>query len=144
MKPRAPRAATILLALALLATALPASAETDSPYSPARWAGDLLFLSGQIGTENGRLVDGGIQAETRRVLEKIEALLAKHDATMSQVVKCTVMLDDIDEWAAMNEVYVQFFDAPRPARSALGASGLALGAKVEIECIAHVPGGEKK
>lgn len=144
MKIRAPRALAVLLALALLAAAFPASAETESPYSPARWAGELLFLSGQIGTEDGELVEGGIQAETRRVLEKIEALLAEHDATMSQVVKCTAMLDDIDEWAAMNEVYVEFFDAPRPARSALGASGLALGAKVEIECIAHVPGGERK
>lgn len=111
------------------------------PFSPARWAGDLLFVSGQVGNVPGemRLVEGGIQAETRQALGHVRTVLAAHGASMDDVVKCTVMLEDISEWGAMNEVYVQAFSAPYPARSALGADGLALGARVEIECIAHVP-----
>jgi len=111
------------------------------PFSPARWAGDLLFVSGQVGNVPGemKLVDGGIQAETRQALDNVRAVLSRYGASMDDVVKCTVMLDDISEWGAMNEVYVQAFSSPFPARSALGADGLALGARLEIECIAHVP-----
>lgn len=125
----------------LTAPVAPVDAQDDLPFSPARWAGDTLYVSGNVGNRPGttELVPGGIQAETRQALENIEATLKAHGASMDDVVKCTVMLDDIAEWGALNEVYVQFFDPPRPARSAFGADGLALGARVEIECIAHVP-----
>lgn len=127
--------------LAALGAAGAARAQADLPFSPARWAGDVLFVSGQVGNRDGEMqvVEGGVQAETRQALENIQATLRDHGASMADVVKCTVMLDDISQWAAMNEVYVKFFEPPRPARSAFGADGLAIGAALEIECIAHVP-----
>lgn len=117
---------------------VPGEARQALPFSDAVQVGHLLFLSGRVGIEPGttRLVGGGIQAETRRIMEDIRATLERHGTSMDRVAKCTVFLADIGEWAAMNEVYVEFFPGPRPARSALGASGLALGARVEIECIA--------
>jgi 2-iminobutanoate/2-iminopropanoate deaminase len=112
------------------------------PFSPAVRVGDLLFLSGQVGSrmEDGRvvLVPGGIEAETRQTMENIRAVLARSGLTMEDVVKCTVMLDEMSEWPRLNEIYATYFPGPKPARSALGADGLALGARVEIECIAAV------
>jgi reactive intermediate/imine deaminase len=111
------------------------------PFSPAVRVGNLLFLSGQIGTRadaSGGVVPGGIQAETRQTMENIRAVLERVGSSMDRVVKCTVMLADMREWDAMNEVYATFFPNNKPARSALGANGLALGARVEIECIAAV------
>jgi 2-iminobutanoate/2-iminopropanoate deaminase len=106
------------------------------PFTRAVRVGDLLFLSGQIGTDgSGRLVPGGIQPETRQTLENIRAELRRNGLGMERVAKCTVFLADIAEWGRMNEVYSTFFPGPKPARSAAGASGLALGARVEIECI---------
>jgi reactive intermediate/imine deaminase len=99
----------------------------------------MLYLSGQIGTDaSGGLVPGGIEAETRRTLENIRAVLEANGSSMDRVVKCTAMLADIGEWAAMNKVYVTYFKEPFPARSAFGASGLALGARLELECWATV------
>ena len=108
------------------------------PFSEAVRAGDTLYLSGQVGIKPGtmKLVAGGIREESRQALENIRATLTTHGYAMGDVVKCTVMLADIAEWAAFNEVYQTFFTAPYPARSALGANGLALGARVEVECIA--------
>jgi 2-iminobutanoate/2-iminopropanoate deaminase len=108
------------------------------PFSDAVRVGDLLFLSGKIGTVPGKteLVPGGIAAETRQTMEHIKATLIANGSSLDRVVKCTVMLADIREWAAMNEVYAQYFPNHRPARSSFGASGLALNARVEIECIA--------
>ena len=107
------------------------------PFSEAVRVGDLLFLAGQLGTVPGKgLVEGGIQAETRQAMLNIKRVVEKYGSSMDKVVKCTVMLADIKEWAAMNEVYKTFFDERYPARSAFGASGLALDARVEIECIA--------
>jgi 2-iminobutanoate/2-iminopropanoate deaminase len=108
------------------------------PFSPAVRANGFLFLAGQLGTNaEGRVVPGGIQPETRQVLENIRALLLRSGSSMDRVVKCTVFLADMREWGAMNEVYVTFFAADRrPARTAAGASGLALDARVEIECVA--------
>ena len=112
------------------------------PFSEAVRVGDVLYLSGQLGTDStGRLVPGGIGPETRQALTNIAAVLARHGSSMDRVVKCTVMLADIGEWAAMNEVYVEFFRAHLPARSAFGTTGLALGARLELECMAALPGG---
>lgn len=114
------------------------SLERGLPFSDAVRVGDLLFLSGQIGTPPGgmQVVPGGIKAEARQTLANIQATLEANGYTLKDVVKCTVMLADISEWAAFNEVYKSVFAAPFPARSALGANGLALGARVEVECIA--------
>jgi 2-iminobutanoate/2-iminopropanoate deaminase len=101
--------------------------------------GNMLYLSGQLGTDStGHLVAGGIGPETRQALNNIAAALARHGSSLDQVVKCTVMLADISEWAAMNQVYVTFFGSHRPARSAFGTSGLALGGRLELECMALV------
>jgi len=110
------------------------------PFSPAVRVGNLVFLSGQIGTRtvDGRpvLVTGGIEAETRQALENIRAIVEESGSSMDRVVKCTVMMADMAEWPRMNAVYATFFPGPKPARSAFGTTGLALGARVEIECIA--------
>ena len=100
--------------------------------------GNTLYLSGQIGIQPGtlNLVAGGIQAEARQTLENIKTTLETHGYAMRDVVKCTVMLADIAEWATFNEVYKTYFSPPYPARSALGANGLAMGARVEVECLA--------
>jgi len=110
------------------------------PFSSAVQVGKTLYLSGQIGTDSTfRLVPGGIQAEARQTMENIRKVLERAGSSLDRVAKCTVMMADMSEWPAMNEIYVTFFPRNRPARSALGANGLALGARVEIECIATVP-----
>lgn len=107
------------------------------PFSPAVKANGFIFLSGQIGTDStGRVVAGGIQAETRQTMNNIRDVLARAGSSFDKVVKCTVFIQDMAEWPAMNEVYITYFKGPPPARSAAGSNGLALGAKVEIECIA--------
>ncbi len=110
-----------------------------NPFSPAVRVGSMLYLAGQIGTDStGQLVKGGIDAETRQTMRNIADVLAKTGSSMDRVVKCTAMLADMKEWPAMNAIYATFFPVNKPARSALGANGLALGARVEIECIAVV------
>ncbi|MGQ0650337.1 MAG: RidA family protein [Gemmatimonadaceae bacterium] len=112
------------------------------PFTPAVQVGNLLFLAGQIGTAanaQGAVVPGGIRAETRQTMLNIQDVLEKSGSSFERVVKCTVFMADMREWDTMNEVYVTFFPRNKPARSALGANGLALGARVEIECIAAVP-----
>jgi reactive intermediate/imine deaminase len=110
------------------------------PFSEVVRVGDMLYLSGQIGTDdNFELVSGGIKAETKQVMDKIRRILDENNSSLDYVVKCTVMLADMSEWAMMNEVYITYFKPDRlPARSALGVNGLARGARVEIECIAVV------
>jgi 2-iminobutanoate/2-iminopropanoate deaminase len=118
-----------------------AAARFDStrPFSAAVRAGDFLFVSGTLGTDaQGRLVPGGIQPETRQLMENIKATVEGAGATMDRLVKCTAYLVDLREWPAMNEVYVTFFPGPRPARAAVGVKELLFGARVEIECIANV------
>ncbi|NIM90714.1 MAG: RidA family protein [Candidatus Aminicenantes bacterium] len=112
----------------------------DMPFSEAVRVGDWLILSGQIGVDpaTGALPPGGIKPETKQTMENIKRTLEKYGSSMDQVVKCTVMLADISEWAAMNEVYVTYFPNHKPARSAFGTSGLAMGARLEIECWAVV------
>ena len=115
----------------------PGSENLGLPFSSAVRVGDTLYLSGNIGNIPGTmdLAEGGIAGETRQTLENIKRTLETFGSSMDRVVKCTVFLADMAEWEAMNEVYRTFFENP-PARSALGASGLALDARVEIECIA--------
>jgi len=116
------------------------SADTQLPFSEAVRVGHMLYLSGQIGIDptTSKLAEGGIAAETRQTLENIKATLEKYGSSMADVVKCTVYLADINEWAAMNKVYATYFPGNSPARSALGTSGLALGSRTEIECMATV------
>jgi len=123
---------------------LPVSADQKSlpaklPFSDGVIAGDILFMSGQLGiTPEGKLIEGGIGPETRQTMDNIKKVAEKYGASMDKMVKCTVFLADIAEWAEMNKVYITYFPGRPPARSALGASGLALNARVEIECIAHL------
>jgi len=138
-----------VLGLAVLAGCTPARPEHRDPefltpygvpkypFSPAVRVGDLLYLSGQVGTDSsGSLVAGGVEPETRQALENIRDVLARTGSSMDRVVKCTVMMADMKEWPAMNGVYATFFPTHRPARSAFGTTGLALNARLEIECIA--------
>ena len=107
------------------------------PFSSAVRVGDTLYLSGDIGVSGGKLVSGGITPEAKQTMENIKATLAHFGTGMEAIVKCQIFLADISEWQAFNEVYVTYF-APdrRPARAALGVNGLALGAKVEVDCSA--------
>ena len=115
--------------------------QNNYPFSEAVKAGDILYLSGQIGTSSendGGLVSGGIREETRQTMLNIKNTLEKYDSKMDDIIKCTCMLVDIKEWAAMSEEYIKFFPNHKPARSAFAGTGLALGARVEIECIAKI------
>lgn len=145
------RCAALLVALSLLAACAGTSAAPPSvqhytregsraPFSPAVRVGEVLYLSGQIGArEDGSLPDS-LAEQTRLAMEHVEAALALAGAGLDDVFKCTVMLDDMSQWAEFNRVYVEYFAPGRlPARSSFGADGLALGALVEIECLAHAP-----
>lgn len=108
------------------------------PFSPAVRVGGIIYLSGQIGNRIGtrELVAGGVGPETRQTLENIRTVLQAAGSSLAQVFKCTVFLADITDYSAMNEVYAGFFPGAPPARSTVAGSGLALGARVEIECMA--------
>ena len=107
------------------------------PFSDAVRVGDVLYLSGALGNVPGKLelVPGGIEAETRQTMENIARVLRAHNLSFVDVFKCTVMLADISEWAAFNGLYLSYFKPDRlPTRSAFAAAGLALNARVELEC----------
>lgn len=108
------------------------------PFSEAVIVGNTIYLSGQIGNLPGKLevVQGGIKNEARQAMENIKTVLENNGSSMDNIVKCTVMLADINEWPAFNEEYIQYFPGDKPARSAFATNGLALNARVEIECIA--------
>jgi 2-iminobutanoate/2-iminopropanoate deaminase len=114
--------------------ALPA----DLPFSSAVIVGDTIYLSGEIGRAPGgtALVDGGVGAETRQIFENYKQTLARVGADLSDIVKCTVFLDDMSKFAQMNAAYAEALPDPKPARSTFGVDGLALGAALEIECLA--------
>ncbi len=133
-QPPAPAAADLTL------QHITSEAMAGLPFSDAVRVGDMLYLSGNIGTaaNTQQLVPGGIAPETRQTMENIKAMLEANGSSLDRVIRCLVMLADMAEWPAMNEVYVTFFPGSKPARSAFGASGLALGARVEIECTATV------
>ena len=144
----APALPILLLALAAACSAAPAvrtapeyppvPAGANRPFSPLVKGSGLIFLAGQLGTDStGRLVAGGIREETRQTMVNIKNLLERNGSSMDRVLKCTVFLADMADRQAMSEVYVTFFPADkRPARTAAGANGLALNARVEIECVA--------
>lgn len=109
----------------------------NAPFSDVVETRDLLFLSGQIGMDHSTrtLVEGGIQTETLQTIKNIEAVLLHHGLELKDVIKCTVILSDINDFAAFNEVYIQYFKQ-KPARTTFAASGLAANAKIEIEVVA--------
>ncbi len=110
------------------------------PFSEAVRVGNTLYMSGHVGNYYGKLelVPGGIGPETQQTMENIKTSLNNHGADLDDIVKCTIFLADIKEWSQMNEVYKTFFTKHYPARSAVGQNELAIGARVEIECIAVV------
>jgi 2-iminobutanoate/2-iminopropanoate deaminase len=114
--------------------ALPA----DLPFSSAVVVGDAIYLAGEIGRAPGgtTVVVGGVGAETKQIFENYEATLKRLNADLSDIVKCTVFLDDMTKFAEMNAAYAEFFPGEKPARSTFGVDGLALGAALEIECLA--------
>jgi 2-iminobutanoate/2-iminopropanoate deaminase len=115
------------------------SPRPNAAFSPAVRVGNLLFVSGQVGVDTaGRLVPGGIQSEARQALNNMRAVLERYGSGLDRVAKCTVFLADIKDYADFNEIYMSYFRARKPARSAMAASGLALNARVEIECIGLV------
>jgi reactive intermediate/imine deaminase len=116
--------------------------QASLPFSKALRVGNMLYLSGELGVKPGTLmlVPGGIGPETQQTMDNIKATLEANGSDMDHVVKCFVMLADMKEWGAMNAVYRTYFNKRFPARSAMGANGLALGARVEIECMAEVAG----
>jgi len=118
----------------------PATQAADLPFSDAVRAGELLFLSGQLGVRPGEreVVPGGIEAETAQALDNIRAILERNGSGLERVVKCTAFLADMAEWPRMNAVYRRHFPNALPARSAFATAGLAFGARIELECIAAV------
>ncbi|HEY75653.1 MAG TPA: RidA family protein [Thermoflexia bacterium] len=110
------------------------------PYSQAVRVGDLIFTAGQLGIVPGTKEFAGpdIRAQTRQALENLKAILEAAGSCMRHVVKTTVFLQDIEEFARMNEVYAEFFPEDPPARSAVQVAALPLGARVEIEAVAEV------
>ncbi len=110
----------------------------DLPFSSAVVVGDTIFLAGEIGRAPGgtSVVAGGVGAETRQIFENYKATLARVGASLDDIVKCTVFLDDMSNFAEMNAAYVGFFPGEKPARSTFGVDGLAYGAALEIECVA--------
>lgn len=120
----------------------PAARAAKLPFSQAVRVGDILYLSGALGNVPGKveLVPGGIEAETRQTMENIGAVLKENGLGFADIFKCTVMLADMSKWGDFNRIYLEYFDPDRlPARSAFGANGLALGAQLELECMAHIP-----
>jgi 2-iminobutanoate/2-iminopropanoate deaminase len=114
------------------------AAKAIGPYSPALKAGNMVFLSGSIPLDpvSGQLIEGGIKEQTTRVMENIKALLAAAGADFNQVVRTTVFMVDLGEFAAMNEIYASYFSAPYPARSTVQVVKLPRDVRVEIDVIA--------
>jgi 2-iminobutanoate/2-iminopropanoate deaminase len=119
----------------------PAAQAAKLPFSQAVRVGDVLYLSGALGNIPGtrELVPGGMEAQARQTMENIRAVLEDNGLSFRDVFKCTVMLADMSRWDDFNKIYVTYFNPDRlPARSAFGTNGLALGAEVELECLAYV------
>ncbi len=139
---------TLMAAAAMLATVGAAAVEPEYfarkappgqnyPFSEAVRVGDMLYLSGEIGIgADGKLVGGGIKVEAKQVMDNIGANLARHGSSFDHVVQCTVALADIADWPVFNDIYRGYFGTHFPARMAYASAGLALGAKVEVQCSA--------
>lgn len=110
----------------------------DIPVPAAVRAGDLVYVSGCIGNEHGKLklVEGGITAEARQALGHLHAALEAAGSAVDRVIKCNIYVVDLAEFGALNEAYLELFGAHRPARATVAVSELVLGARVEIECVA--------
>lgn len=140
------KAAIMLLTAGLLS--LPAMASDDiryhksfpgAPFSEATEVDGILYLSGQIGTDANLKLPDGMEAQARQTMDNIKAALGRRGLTMDDVFKCTVMMADMKQWGDFNKIYVTYFKPDRlPARSAFGASGLAMGALLEVECLAKL------
>jgi reactive intermediate/imine deaminase len=118
----------------------PAAKAAKLPFSQAVRVGDVLYLSGALGNIPGTrdLVPGGMAAQARQTMDNIAAVLKQNGLSFADIFKCTVMLADMSKWEDFNTIYVTYFDPDRlPARSAFGTNGLALGAEVELECLAY-------
>ena len=115
-------------------------ANPNLPFSQIVKAGNTLYMSGQIGINpaTGKLAAGGFEGEAKQTLENIKRTLEQHNYSMSNIVKCTVMLTNISDFKAFNAIYTQYFSAPYPARSAFAVNALALDSLVEVECIGAV------
>ena len=124
------------------AVSTPAAPAAIGPYSQAIKAGGLLFVSGQIPIDpaTGQMTDGDIAAQTHRVFQNIQAILEAGGATFDQVVRTTVYLADMNDFAPMNEVYATYFTSPAPARATVQAARLPKDARVEIDVIASLEG----
>ena len=144
--------AKLLGAIALTVPGLAASAtapleyynagnDTNRPFSLAVRAGDYVHVSGQMGADaNGLLVSGGFEAQSRKAMDNIGAILKGMNLPMDSIIKCTVMLVDMNRWSDFNRIYTGYFKPSRmPARSAFGVNALALGGEVEVECVAYAP-----
>ena len=120
---------------------VPSIGKVLGPYSRAVWAGNLLYLSGQLGIDpaTGKLAEGGVAAETQQLLKGLSAVLSAAGLSMGDVVKANVYLTDMGEFAAMNKVYESFFEAPYPARTTVAVAALPGGGHVEIELVASRP-----
>lgn len=108
------------------------------PYSPAVEAGNLLFVSGQIAVdpETGKLIEGGIEEQTRQVLKNLIRVIEAAGYSKENVVKCTVLMTDIAHYQVMNKIYMEFFPSDQPARAAFAVKDLPMGALIEIEAVA--------
>jgi 2-iminobutanoate/2-iminopropanoate deaminase len=122
----------------------PGAPEPRGPYSHAVRAGDFIYVSGQvaINPRTNQIERGEVASETRMTIENIRAILKAAGADLSDVIKCSVFLADIRDFAAMNEVYGEYFGAAKPARTTVQATLPAQGIKVEIDCVAYKPARE--
>jgi len=118
----------------------PAIKELKLPFSEAVRVGNRVYLSGQLGMDpsTGKLVEGGIQAETRQTMENIKKTLKYFHLGFDDLIQCRIFLKDIKEWGVFNTIYKSYFNKHYPARSAFGANGLGLGAALEMECHALI------
>ena len=110
-----------------------------APYSPFREFGGMVAFAGQVGTKDGKLVPGGFLPELHQCLANLSALLEKAGLAKSDIVKTTVFMADIADWAALNGPWIEFFPEPRPARTAVAVNGIPFGGRVEIEVWAQRP-----
>ena len=135
-----------MIAAALAALATPAAAQVTfhpawegAPFSESAEVNGILYLSGQIGSRADRSLPDGMEAQARQAMDNIKAAVERRGLTMDHVFKCTVMMADMRQWGDFNKIYVTYFKPGRlPARSAFGANGLAMGALLEVECMASL------